>query len=150
MPRYALLKNGEFVELRNYPSQPANIPHKNVAWLPCPVVSPPAFDPATEKLISPTYMVGVTEVTEVRGKVALTAQEISDAKDAAVVGLNGSVHKPNLQILLTVVNDIRAVRAKINALIDATGQAGTVSKYPAGQVSEITMVQLKNAIKALL
>ena len=150
MPRYALLKDGAFTESRSYSSQPADIPHKGVAWLPCPYGTAPSFDPATEKLSEPIYTVGQAEVTETWEKVALTAQEISNAKDHAVAGLNGVVHKPNLQILLTIVNDIRAVRAKVNALIDATGQSGTVAKYPAGQVSEINMTQLKAAIKALL
>lgn len=34
MADYALIVNGVFQEIRNFPVQPENIPHKNVVWLP--------------------------------------------------------------------------------------------------------------------
>ena len=119
-------------------------------WLICNPTSPPTHDTKTEKITGPTYTVGISSVTESWNKVSLTAQEISDAKDAAVSSLNGSDYKVLLQTLLTVVNDIRATKAKLNALIDATGQSGTVTKFPAGQVAQVDLTQLKTAIKAAL
>lgn len=147
MPRFALVLNGSFQELRTYPSQPANIAHKGVQWFPCDPVAPPSFDPTTEKITGPTYTVDASSVTEVWTKVSLTAQEISDRKDLAVNGLNGNDYKPLLQILLTVVNDVRDVRAKLNAEAVASSHA---APYPAGQVTTINMTQLKAAIKAVL
>jgi len=34
MTEYALLIDGVFREIRNYPSQPEDIPHKTIAWYP--------------------------------------------------------------------------------------------------------------------
>ena len=150
MSRFALIISGEFGHLREFASQPPDIEHKSVRWLPCDPVSKPSFDSKTEKITGPTYTINASDVTEAWAKVSLTAQEISDAKDSEVNSLNGTDYKPLLQILLTVVNDNRAVRAKLNALIDATNQAGTVPKFGAGQVSQIDIDQLKAAIKALL
>jgi hypothetical protein len=153
MPRYALLISNAFNgRLETLPAQPSDITHKNVKWRPCPPVAPPIIDPKTQKTTGPTYTVAgdLSTVTEVWATVALTAQEISDAKDSAVSGINGSTYGAQAQILLSVVNDNRELRAKVNALIDATGQAATVTKYAAGQVSVINMTQLKTAIKALL
>lgn len=151
MARFARVNDSNTVELlRDYPSQPENLPHKGWRWLPCPQVSPPSYDRKTEKITGPTYTVGQTEVTESWTKISLTAQEISDAKDAAVNGLNNSDYKALLTILLEMVNDDRAIRAKLNALIDATGQSGTVTKFAANQTTQINLTQLKAAIKNLL
>lgn len=151
MPRYARVNESDQVEvLRTYPSQPADLPHKGWRWLPCDPVAPGAFDPKTHRMTGPTYTVGASSVTEVWTPVALTAQEISDAKDAAVAGLNGSLYKAQKTILLELVNDVRATRAKLNAVIDATGIAATVPKFSAGQTTQINMTQLEAAVKNLL
>jgi hypothetical protein len=117
-------------------------------WLPCDPVAQPSYDPKTEKVTGPTYTVGAEAVTESWSVVALTAQEISDAKDVAVSGLNGSTYSTLLQVILSLENDNRVIKAKINALIDAAALA--TPKFTAGQAGSITMNQLKTAIKALL
>jgi hypothetical protein len=78
----------------------------------------------------------------------LTAQEISDAKDAAVNALNNNVYSTLLQVILSLENDNRVIKTKINTLIDDT--AAATAKFTAGQAGSITMNQLKTAIKALL
>jgi hypothetical protein len=108
----------------------------------------PNFDPKTEKVTGPTYTVGATEVTESWAVVALTAQEISDAKDAAVSSLNGTTYSTLLQIILSLENDNRIIKAKINTLIDDL--AASTAKFTVGQANAITMNQLRTAIKALL
>jgi hypothetical protein len=150
MARFALINPSNAIDRMASNVDPNVQTKTGWKWLPCDPVAQPSFDPTTEKVTGPTYTVGASSVTEIWTKVSLTAQEISDRKDAAVNGLNGTVDKPLLQILLTVVNDNRAVRAKLNALIDATGQAATVTKYPNNQTTVIDMTQLKAAIKALL
>jgi hypothetical protein len=117
-------------------------------WLPCDPVAVPSYDPKTEKVTGPAYTVGANAVTESYSVVSLTAQEISDAKDAAVNGLNGSTYSTLLQVILSLENDNRIIKAKINALIDATAVA--TPKFTAGQAGSITLNQLKTAIKALL
>jgi len=149
-----------------YPAQPgviaerrmldlATVPaHKQAWWRPIVVVGDDPFDPLTQKKTGPVTTIEASRVVDTYTVSALTAQEISDRKDAAVAGMNGSDYKPLLQILLTVVNDNRALRAKVNALIDATGQAATVTKFPVNQSANgtvaIDVTQLKAAIKALL
>jgi hypothetical protein len=117
-------------------------------WLPCEPVPRPGHDGLTETVEGPTYTVGPTEVVEAWSVRALTAQEISEAKDAAVNSLNGTAYSTLLQVILSLENDNRVIKAKINALIDAT--AAATAKFTAGQASAITMNQLKTAIKALL
>jgi hypothetical protein len=96
-------------------------------WLPCPVGEKPTIDPTTHKIDGPIYAVGETEVTERYSAVGLTAQEIDDAKSAAVAGMNGS-WSPFLRVILNHENRIRALEGK----------------------NSITMAQLKAALKALL
>lgn len=119
-------------------------------WLPGAPVAPPAFDPVLETVDGPTYTIGASAVTEIWTKRSLTGQEISDRKDSAISMLNGGLYAPLLAILLTVVNDARDTRAKMNAMIDATGQAATVAKYPPNQTTQINKSQLVTAIKALI
>jgi hypothetical protein len=117
-------------------------------WLPCDPVALPSFDPKTEKVTGPTYTIGAEAVTEAWSVVSLTAQEISDAKDVAVNNLNGSTYSTLLQVILSLENDNRVIKTKINAIIDAAALA--TPKFTAGQAGSITMTQLKSAIKALL
>jgi hypothetical protein len=117
-------------------------------WLPCDPVAPPSYDPKTEKVTGPTYAVGAEAVTESWSVVSMTAQEISDAKDNAVNALNGSTYSTLLEVILSLENDNRVIKTKINAVIDAAALA--TPKFTAGQAGSITMNQLKTAIKALL
>ena len=152
MPTFAVIRNNAFVETRVYAVKPAadKIKHENgVPQLRDYTEVKPSFDPSTEILEGPTYDITDELVTATWTKRNLTAQEIASVKDAAVEAMNGALDKPLLKILLVVVNDIRATRAKLNALIDATGQSATVSKFPNNQTTQIDMAQLKAAIKDL-
>jgi hypothetical protein len=150
MPRYARINASDVVDaLREYPSQPSDLPQKGWRWLPCPAVAPPSFDPTLEIVEGPTYVVGASEVAETWVKRNMTAPELDAAKDTAMNGLNGTF-KVQRKALLQITNDIRDLRAKVNAVIDATAISGTVTKFPAGQTTQINMTQLINALKALL
>lgn len=128
MARYALILNNVLQEFREYATQPVDIPHKGVRWLPCPPVAPPAVDPTAEKLVGPTYTINATDVTEVWSKVALTAQEISDAKDAAVAGMNGAAFPVIFRAIFNLNNRVRVLEGQ----------------------PPLTVLQFKAALKALL
>jgi hypothetical protein len=152
MPRYALVDPQDTVNrfstvYADFKLEAAGV-DEGWRWLPCDPVAVPNFDPKTEKVTGPTYTVGATEVTESWAVVALTAQEISDAKDAAVSSLNGTTYSTLLQIILSLENDNRIIKAKINTLIDDL--AASTAKFTVGQANAITMNQLRTAIKALL
>jgi hypothetical protein len=152
MPRYALVDPQDAVNRLSTIYVGFDVNKAGVdegwRWLPCDPVAPPSYDPKTEKVTGPTYTVGAVAVTESWSVVSLTAQEISDAKDAAVNNLNGTTYSTLLQVILSLENDNRVIKAKLNALIDAT--AASTPKFTAGQAGSITMNQLKTAIKALL
>jgi hypothetical protein len=148
MARYARIVAGAVAELRNFAAAPDPNPAKNLDWRSCPVVAPPSYNGKTEVLEGPTYTVGASEVTEAWSVRAKTAQEISDDKDAAVNGLNNSHYQALLKVLLELENDNRTIKTKINTLITDTG--ASTAAFTAGQASQITLTQLKNAIKNLL
>jgi hypothetical protein len=150
MPRYALVNPQGAVSRFDSNVDPNVQTKEGWKWLSCDPVAPPAFDRKTEVVEGPAYTVGASAVTESWTKRSKTAEEISADKDAAVSGLNGTDYTALLQIILSIVNDNRALRGKVNDLIDATSQSGTVAKYPNGQITQINVTQLKTAIKALL
>lgn len=107
----------------------AKIPaHKASWWRPVVVEGDDSFDPATHKKTGPVTTIEETRVVDAYSVVTLTAQEISDAKDAAVGSLNGSVYPAIAKVLLNHENRIRALEAK----------------------GAITMAQFKAGVKALL
>jgi hypothetical protein len=152
MPRYALVDPQDAINRFSTVYGGFDVSKAGVdsgwRWLPCDPVAQPNHNPKTEKVTGPTYTVGETEVVESWSVVSLTAQEISDAKDAAVNGLNGGTYATLLEVILSLENDNRVIKTKINALIDATAVA--TPKFTNGQANSITMVQLKTAIKALI
>jgi hypothetical protein len=148
MARYARIVNDAVAELRSFAIAPNPNPSKGLDWRSCPIVTPIAYDALTEVLEAPAYQVGASEVTESWSKRSKTAEEISADKDAAVNSLNGSAYSVLLQVLLSLENDNRVIKTKVNAIIDATAIATT--KFTAGQAGSITMNQLKTAIKGLL
>jgi len=97
-------------------------------WLPCPVVTPPSYDPAAQVREGPTFTVGASSVTESYTVRAMTAQELSDAKDRAVEGINGVPFSPLLRVLFNLNNRVRALEGQ----------------------SALTVAQFRAAIKALL
>jgi hypothetical protein len=152
MPRYALVDPQDAVNRFSTVYAGFDVAKAGVdegwRWLPCDPVARPSYDPKTEKVTGPTYTVGAEAVTEAWAVVALTAQEISDAKDSAVNDLNGGTYATLLEVILSLENDNRVIKAKVNAIIDATAIA--TAKFTAGQSGAITMNQLKTAIRALL
>jgi hypothetical protein len=152
MPRYALVDPQNAVNRFSTVYAGFDVSKANVdsgwRWLPCDPVAPPSHNPKTEKVTGPTYTVGAEAVTEAWAIVSLTAQEISDAKDASVDGLGGGVYATLLEVILSLENDNRVIKTKINALIDAAAVA--TPKFTNGQANSITMTQLKAAIKALI
>lgn len=130
MPRFALIDTNTnvMIELRQYSTQPPNPAGKQRKWLPCPNVATPSFDPTAQKLTGQNYAVGASEVAESWSVVSLTAQEISDLKDAAVAGINGAAFSPLLRALFNLNNRVR---------------------YLEGQAA-MTIPQFKAAIKAML
>ncbi len=128
MARFALINSQGGIDRMSSSISPDVQTKSGWKWLPCDSVAQPSFDLATETIDGPTYTVGETAVTEVWTKRSLTAEEISDRKDNAVGGLNGSLYPALAKVLLNHENRIRDLEAK----------------------SAVTMVQFKAGIKALL
>jgi hypothetical protein len=148
-----------------YPHQPsviverrildlANVPaHKQSWWKPVVKVGDDAFNVLTHKKTGPVTTIEETQVVDTYSVVALTAQEIADAKAAEVSArINGTDRKALLKILLAIANDNRAIKRKINAVITATA-IGTPA-FPAGQATspanDWTEADLKTYIQGLL
>lgn len=145
--RFSLIKNDVFIENREYPTQPVDIPHKLIRWLPCPYVTRPNIDPKTQAITGPTYTIQATQVLEQWGTRSLTAQEVTDAKDAAISALIGDDYQTFLNTITAVLNEGRTLdRVKINDVITATG-AITVPKFTAGQVAALDSTQVRNYIR---
>jgi hypothetical protein len=152
MPRYALVDPQDAINRLSTVYAGFDVNKAGVdtgwRWLPCDPVAQPSYNPKTEKVTGPAYTVGAEAVVESWSVVSLTAQEISDAKDAAVNGIDATLYGTLLEVILSLENDNRVVKTKINALIDATAVA--TPKFTNGQANAITMAQLKTAIKALI
>jgi hypothetical protein len=130
MARYARVNAQNAIEeFRHLESLPDPNPTKGWRWLPAPVVAPPSYDPLTQKRNGPIHTVGASSVTQSWEVGALTAQEISDMKDAAIAMLElvGS-HAPIYRALFNLNNRVRTLEGQ----------------------STMTGAQFKAAIKALL
>lgn len=107
----------------------ATIPaHKASWWKPIVVEGDTPFDQSTHKKTGPVTTIEASRVVDTYTVVALTAQEISDAKDVAVNSLNGTLYAALAKAMLNHENRIRALESK----------------------TPITMAQFKAGIKALL
>jgi len=107
MPRYAQIRSGVIFEFKVLPNQPPNLAHKGITWLPCPEVAKPSIDPKTHKITGPTYTINASDVTEEWASVALTTEELSGAKAAAIAAINGP-YRPIMKAFLDHENRIRA------------------------------------------
>ena len=109
MTRYALVDpQGNFNRLSS--NVTPNVSTKaGWKWLQCDPVTPPAFDPTSQALVGPTYTVGASSVTEVWSTRSLSAQEISDAKDAAIAAINGGGFSPIFKALFNLNNRVRVL-----------------------------------------
>lgn len=129
MPDYAVVRGGVFIEPRTYPQAiPADkIKHENgVPQLRPYTEVKPSFNAETETLDGPAYTIANDLVTATWTKRSLTAQEISDRKDARIDAMNGM--SAFLKVMLNIHNRVRTLEGQ----------------------STHTMAQFKAAIKALL
>ena len=130
MTRYALIDPQDAINRFAANVDPGVQTKGGWRWLLAPVVARPAYDPATEKVTGPTYTVGETEVTEAYSVTSLTAQEISDAKDAAVTGAMG---------------DTQLYPVLFNGLFNMNNRIRTLEG-----LGTLTKAQFKAALKNLL
>jgi hypothetical protein len=130
MTRYALVDPQDAINRFATNVDPSVQTKSGWRWLLAPMVARPAYDPLTQKVTGPTYTVGASEVTEAYGVASLTAQEISDFKDAAVTSA-----LEDTQLYPVLFNGLFNMNNRIRAL--------------EGQGS-LTKAQYKAAIKNLL
>jgi len=124
MAKFALISNGDtVVQISNYDAQPADVPHKNLTWLPF-VASYPDYDRDTETLNPPTNTIQPTQVLRTSTVRLLTAQELDDRKE----GQLSAMLKVTFEAVFNHENRIRALESK----------------------APITKAQLKAALKAFL
>jgi hypothetical protein len=131
MARYARVNAQNAIEeFRVFDAAPDPNPAKGWRWLPAPIVTSPSYDPMTEKRTGPVHTVGANSVTQSWSVVALTAQEISDRKDSAIAGMEGSAigYAPIYRALFNLNNRVRTLEGQ----------------------NTMTAAQFKAAIKALL
>jgi hypothetical protein len=128
MPRCALVSPGGTVIRVADNADPSAQTKSGYVWKLCQAGVVPSFDPTAEIITGPTFTVNANDVTEAWGKRNLTAQEISDRKDAAVSSINGGGFAPVLKILFNINNRVRVLEGQ----------------------SALTMAQFKAAIKAAL
>jgi hypothetical protein len=127
--------------------------YKQSLWRPVVNVGDDVFNSLTHKKTGPVTTIEPTQVVDTYSVVALTAQEISDARDAEIIQrINGSDRKALLKILLAIANDNRAIKRKINAIITATAIA--TPAFPAAQATspanDWADADLKDYIKGLM
>jgi hypothetical protein len=100
------------------------------------VVMPP-FDYTTEVLEGP--VISPDGLTETYTKRAKTSLELDADKDVRV---SNATQQDLLKIVLSLENDNRLIKARINVL--------SPGSFTVGQANQITMDQLKTGLKALL
>lgn len=124
--KFALLKDGAFVEVRELKRQPENIPAKGVVWLPFEVEDP-AYDHLTQVRTGPETVIEASRVVKrwtVRNKTAEElAAEASSAKD----------------------NDLEYSRVALMVGFDHENRIRTLEGRP-----QITAAQYRAAVKARL
>jgi hypothetical protein len=130
MARYARVNaQAAIEEFRSFDAPPDPNPVKGWRWLPAPTVAAPSFDPMTHRRVGPTHTVGANSVTQSYEVIALTAQEISDRKDAAINGVEGlGGYAPIYRALFNLNNRVRTLEGQ----------------------STMTAAQFRAAVKALL
>lgn len=110
--RYAFIRpDGTLDRLRTDidPSVPCKAGYR---WIPCPPVAPPAFDPMTEIVIGPSYIVNALDVTEQWTKRALTTQEIGDKKDADITNIMKAGYAPIFKAFFNINNRVLTLEGK--------------------------------------
>lgn len=144
MPIHALVRPDNTVARRAANIDPTVQTKAGWRWLPVETVGDVAIIPATQVKEGPIETVEATSVIDTYTVRAKTAPEI-DADKAARI--DTVTRDDLLLVILALENDNRLIKTKINQMI--TDIAST-AKFTTGQANQITMAQLKNALKALL
>jgi len=97
----------------------------------------PSYNSTTEVIEGPT--ISPDGLTETYTKRAKTAPELDAEKD---VRINNATQQDLLKIILSLENDNRLIKTRINVI--------SPGSFTAGQSNQITMDQLKTGLKALL
>lgn len=105
--KYALVRDDGTIDRFSTSVDPSVQTKPGLRWLPCQAAAQPTFDPLTEALDGPSYIVAAKAVTESWTKRSLTAREISEQKDAKI-GFSAF----HLQTFLDVENRVRALEGK--------------------------------------
>lgn len=110
--RCGLLESGSFTGRfyfvdEDCPPDPAGKPQ--YSFLPAPRIAQPAYDPETQVLEGPSYVVGATSVEESWSVRAKTAQELEAEKDALLEGINRAV-------FLSLCHLKNQIRTKVDGL----------------------------------
>jgi hypothetical protein len=89
MPLFACVttESNSVLHERELASQPPDLPHKGLKWLPVTVIDP-SFDPAAEVKEGPAIAVLASEVTKLWTVRAKTVQELDADKIAKVDGVS--------------------------------------------------------------
>jgi len=117
MAKFALIKNGVFVEARNYDRKPPDIPHKNAVWL--PFVTEEVNNAVTqntkrsvEAIIEPDRYVVRTTITD-KSQAEIDA-EVEQAKEQAAKAIDSgyTLLRALGLVLFGVVNDVRELKGQ--------------------------------------
>ena len=93
--RYANIDttSGAVREFREFADKPEDIPHKDVKWLPAPVIAAPDYDPARQVLSGPIYQVTDTVVIEAWSLRDKTAEELSVDIEAKIARIDEATRR---------------------------------------------------------
>lgn len=108
MADFALLISGSFVKVYTSDAKPADIPHKQVVWLPFIRSSAPVFDPATQVLVGQAITIHADHVSSDYSVRLKTQIELDEDKQAYVDSVDMLVFK----VLFNHENRIRALESK--------------------------------------
>lgn len=109
---HALISNPRERRVMDLQDVPA---HKRSLWLPLVEVGNDQFDPDTQKKTGPVTTVEATRIVDTYTITDLTAQEISNLKDAKISSLDAVVFK----VLFNHENRIRALKSPPDAAVTA-------------------------------
>ena len=108
MADFSLLISGNFVKVYASDVRPADIPHKQVVWLPFVKSAAPVFDPANQALLGPTITIYADHVSSDYSVRQKTQIELDADKQAYVDNVDMLVFK----VLFNHENRIRALESK--------------------------------------
>lgn len=111
MPKYALIKNNVVQDLRVYDTQPDDIPHKNIRWLPY-FDNRPEYDPETQNIEKPQVVILEDRVEQQWTIVNKTEVDLQKEEDLKVNTVIESIPDPILNILTDYENRLRALESE--------------------------------------